>query len=195
MIRKLPPDHEFDDVRNSKSGQRTRDHMLAVAQHRHIVADVKDLLQPVRDVERGHATPLQALENFKKAIDLLGGQGCRRFVENEKLAFVAKRLGDLDQLKLGNAEAARQCRRSHVEADLFQEFRRSAVHRLIVHQAISARQMLKQQVFCHREVGKRMQFLVNDPDARLERLQRRGRMVLFAVKQDVTVIRPENAAE
>ncbi|MGO7624460.1 hypothetical protein ACC687_41825, partial [Rhizobium ruizarguesonis] len=64
-------------------------------------------------------------------------------------------VGD-DVTVLRYAEAARQCGRSNVEPDLFQEFGRSAVHCLIVKQAVSARQMLKQQVFRYRQVGKRV---------------------------------------
>ncbi len=69
------------------------------------------------------------------------------------------------------------------------------IHLLIIYQAVSARQMFKEQVFGNAKIGKRVKFLMNDPDARLKRFQRRGGMIGFAVRQDAAIIRLEEATK
>ena len=72
--------------------------VAAVAEHGAFVGQFGDLVHAVRDVEQGHAFRAQTLQHGEDALDVAGGQGRRRFVEDQDAGFPRQRLGDFDKL-------------------------------------------------------------------------------------------------
>src|SRR5271165_2601131 len=113
--------HHVHDLGDGQPGEGPRGDQLAIPQHGHAIADLVDLVQAMRNIEDRHAPRLEAPQDLEQPFDLLRSQGRGRLVEDEKLAFVTERLGDLDQLHLSDAEAGNERGRRDVEADFVQQ--------------------------------------------------------------------------
>ena len=138
---------------------------------------------------------MSRLKNLEQPVDLLRGEGRGRLVENEQLAFVGQRLGDLDELHLGDAEARNQRGRRHVETDFVQQGRRAAVGLAIIHQTVALRQALEQEVFRHRHLRQHGKFLMHDADAGAVGVGRGSRAIGLAVKDDLALVGRIDAGE
>ena len=99
-------------------GRAARDER-AVLQHGDGVAEVEDLLQPVRDVEDRDAARLEAAHDRVEQLDLVVGERGRRLVHLDDPRVDRERLHDLDDLLLGDGEGAhRGIRVDAVDAEL-----------------------------------------------------------------------------
>ena len=94
----------------------------AVAQHGDAVGDVGDLVQLVRDQDRGDALLAERDQTIeqRRAVGLVEAGG--RLVQDQQPYPLGKRLGDLDQLLLADAEIGDQRVRLFAQADLGQQF-------------------------------------------------------------------------
>ena len=101
--------------------QSSVDDRRAVAQDGDLVGDAGDLVQLVRDDDRGDALALELEQEVEQrlAVGLVEAGG--RLVEDQELHALGERLGDLDQLLLADAEIGDQRRRRLVQADLGEE--------------------------------------------------------------------------
>ena len=92
----------------------------AVAQDGDAVGDLGDLVQLVRDQDRGDALRLEARAAGRAAPALsLSLQARGRLVEDQQLDLLGQRLGDLDQLLLADAEVGdRASSGASLQADL-----------------------------------------------------------------------------
>ncbi len=77
----LPDQSWLIDVAHVRGGD-----VVAVAQDRHPVADVEDLLQAVRDVDDGDAAFGESLHDGEQLLQLLAAQDGRRLVHDQDLA-------------------------------------------------------------------------------------------------------------
>ena len=98
----------------------------AVADDGDVVGDPVDLVELVRDQDRGDALPLEFEQQVEQRLAVLFGQARRRLVEDQQLDFLAERLGDLDQLLLADADIGDQRLGVLVEADLLEQRARCA---------------------------------------------------------------------
>ena len=98
--------HRLDQPVLGQVGDRRRDDVAGVAQHRHRLADLVDLLQVVRDEEEGDALRLQLAHAHEQALDLVAVELRRRLVEDDEARAVGERTGDLDQLARLDLEVA-----------------------------------------------------------------------------------------
>ena len=168
----------------------------AVAQHRHPLADLEHLMQPVRDVNDGDAFCLELLDDGEEPLDLRRRQCRRRLVQHEELAVIAQRLGDLDQLHLGNAERLDARPRIDVEADLLEQRDGAPVERLAVDDAEGAAwQVFQHQILGDAEIRQKVELLMHDADAALLRIVRRLRLVGRAVEGDRAAVRLVDAGQ
>ena len=78
----------------------------AVAHHHDAVGDLGDLVQPVADIDEGHAFRLELADLLEQQLRLLAAKCGGRFVEDQKLGIERQRLGDLDLLLGGDAQRA-----------------------------------------------------------------------------------------
>ena len=81
---------------------------LAVADDGDVVGDAVDLVELVRDQDRGDALPLELEQQVEQRLAVLFREAGRRLVEDQELDFLAQRLGDLDQLLLADADIGDQ---------------------------------------------------------------------------------------
>ncbi len=78
----------------------------AVTQHRDAVRDLEHLGEPVADVHHADAALAACRDRAVQGLDLVRPQGRRRFVEQEHPRVRDERLGDFEQLALGQRECA-----------------------------------------------------------------------------------------
>ena len=104
---KIAADHRADEVVGGQAGQLARQHEAPVAQDGHALAEREDLLEPVRDEEDGDARLAQRRRDAEQALDLDRRQGGGRLVHHDHPRVERQRLGDLDELLLGDREPAR----------------------------------------------------------------------------------------
>ena len=89
-----------------RSATGARDDVAGVAEHRHRLADLVDLLQVVRDEQEGDALRLQLAHAHEQALDLVAVELGGRLVEDDEAGAVGERAGDLDQLARLDPEVA-----------------------------------------------------------------------------------------
>ena len=95
---------------------------IAVAQHRHAVAQLEDLVEPVRDED--DAAPLrdEVARRPEHALDLRLAQRRGRLVEDEQARVADEEAGDLDELPLADRERLDRGPELHVaEAELVED--------------------------------------------------------------------------
>ena len=99
-------------------GDRRGQHQLAVPQDGHVLADLEDLLEVVRDVEDGDAAGDQLADALEQAADRVALQRRRRLVQQDAPGAAGQRPGDLDDLQLLDRQVAAARVRVDVEAPL-----------------------------------------------------------------------------
>ena len=77
---------------------------LAVSQHRHAIAELEDLVQPVRDEDDAPALRDEVAHGLEHALDLRLAECRCRLVENEQARVADEEAGDLDELPLADRE-------------------------------------------------------------------------------------------
>ncbi len=99
-------DHQPDQRGVVEVGGRLGRDLLAVLEDGDRVAEVEDLLEPVGDVEDGDAALGEAADDGVEELDLVVGQRGGRLVHLDDPGVEADRLGDLDDLLLGDRQRA-----------------------------------------------------------------------------------------
>ena len=94
---------------------------LPVADDGDVVGDLVDLVELVRDQDRGDALPLEFEQQVEQRLAVLFGKAGGRLVEDQQLDFLAQRLGDLDQLLLADADIGDERLGVFVEPDLLEQ--------------------------------------------------------------------------
>ena len=77
---------------------------LAVSQDRHAIAELEDLVQPVRDEDDAPALRDEVARGLEHALDLRLAERRGRLVENEEARVTDEEAGDLDELPLADRE-------------------------------------------------------------------------------------------
>ena len=124
----------------------------------------------------GLARCLQPADQREQPRRLARRQRCRRLVEDDDAGIELQRLGDLDQLPLARRQALDQRLRRQVEIDLRAAARRCAARNAAaIDQSAAPRGMAPMKMFSAiDEVGKEVEFLVDEGDAAPLRLARVG---------------------
>ena len=169
--------------------------IAAIAKHRDAVRQGKNLGHSVTDIDDGNAPGFQLGDDREQGPGLCFRQGCGRFIKDQHVAIECQSLGDLDDLLAGNRQLAnpgvgrdrmqfRQCRlgtqlqvgRFHPECPAGIGFGH-------------------EDVFRHRHVRAKCDFLVHQPDAERLGNRRIGDMLPLALEHDFTGIRLQHAAQ
>ena len=144
--------------------------IVAVAEDGDLVAQRKDLLHSVADVDDGDAPRAQVADQGEKDLHLAVGQRGRRLVKRDHAEIVAReRAHDLDELPRAHAEIARL----GADIDLFArlaehgfDFICAAVHRFPVDgTGPGARLIAKEDILCHAQFAQHLHFLRHHVDA------------------------------
>ena len=121
-------DHRIDEFRRRRLGDVARHDVLAVAENRDSVAVVENLRQPVGDVDDRDAAGGEPANDAEERLRLALGQSGGGFVEDQHPAVERQRLGDLDQLLVGDRQVTHQ--RSRVDvAELAEDVARPPLER------------------------------------------------------------------
>lgn len=123
----------------------------AVAQHDDAIGDARQFVEPVRDVDHGHALAAQRIDAGEQCRALVRAEHGGRFVEHQHPAGAGQRAGDLDHLAVPDAEHVDGQARVEVESDPRQRLLRLALQRAAVDPAAAARQVAEEEVFGHRQ--------------------------------------------
>lgn len=99
-----------------------------------------------------------------------------------------QRLGDLDQLLLGDAQVAHFFSGVDLEIKFFEQAGRALVERCEVDESQASRLTAQPNVFGHRQIRDRAQFLLHDGDAGIEGFPRMMKFAAFAIDKNVAAI-------
>ena len=118
---KLPADHRSDQGVVIELGHRCRDDPFPVAQHAHVIADLVDLLEVVRDVEDRDAALLHPAHPLEQPLDRVRLERSGRLVQDEDAGADREGAPDLDDLLLLDREPRGGLGDVEVEAPLEQQ--------------------------------------------------------------------------
>ena len=189
-------DHRVDQLLRRRLGDRLGHDVAAVAHHGDALAEREDLVQPVRDEQHGRAAGAQRLDDAEEPVDLGLRERGRRLVHHDHARVGRERLGDLDDLLIGDREPARDAVGIELDAELVEEQLHLAPHAPPV-DAPAAAQRLRadEDVLRDRQVGEERGLLEDDGDAGCVRLRGRVEDDLDAVQQHAAAVGPVHAGE
>ena len=95
--------------------------LASVPQHRHAVADVIDLLQPMGNVDNPDLAFGELADELKQLLQLAIREGCRRLVHGDNPSVVVEYPGDLDHLLLSRAEISDTSIQRHLFSERFEQ--------------------------------------------------------------------------
>ena len=150
-----------------------------------IFRNLQHLVQLVADKEEGDAPGLQLMDHGEQGANLPLGQRAGGLVHDDEPGVLAQRLGDGDELLVGDRHLFHARVERDVDPDLRQRILGDAAHLAPVDHALALGQLLVQgDVFGHREVGEEGKVLVNDLDALTDGVDRMEVLVVLAVDGD-----------
>src|SRR6266550_4943917 len=124
----------------------------AVAQYGDASADAEDLIELVRDVNHGHASRAQLVQDGKERLDLRVGERRGWFVEHHDARVLRKSFGDFDELLLTNPQVSHRRQRINREVKIVEQLLRAAIKFLPIDDAQTARLATKKDVLGHAHV-------------------------------------------
>ena len=168
---------------------------LSVAQHRHAVAQLEDLVEPVRDEDDAAALGDEVARRPEHALDLGLAQRRRRLVEDQQARVADEQAGDLHELPLADRERLDRSAELHVaEAELVEH-----APRLLGETAPAVEQRdvdpSEEDVVLDAELGDEAQLLVHERDPVRLRLVRVAERELLAVEADHALVGLDEADE
>ena len=166
--------------------------VLAVTHDGDFIADAKNFVHLVADVDDGNALGAQLIDDGEQRFDLGCGQRGSGLVQNQHLAVRRNGLGDLDQLHLGNAQAAQLGMRVVVQMDFFQDAGRIGVHFIMVDDGdgsdFLSRIAPDVDILADGALGDGLQFLVHHRNAAVQCIERSFDLDLFALVDNFTLV-------
>ena len=103
--------HMPDGIGRRELGDRSSDHVAAVTENAYPISDLEDLFHAVVDEQDGDAPASQLPDDREEPLHLAARESRRRLVHHKHSGIERKRLGDLDQLLIGDRQP------SHRNAD------------------------------------------------------------------------------
>ena len=163
--RQVAADHHRDQMRRAEFRTVERADVARVAQHRHAIGDLIDLLHAMADVDDRNSAPFQGGDHFEQPLGLARGQRCRRLVHDDDAGVGRERPGDLDHLPLAERQRRNARARRERQAELLQDRAAALADLGLVGNAEAARLVAQKDVLAHREVGSQRKLLIDDCDA------------------------------
>ncbi len=106
QVLRIATNHQPHEAVGIETGQRTIRADGAVLQDRHVIAEVEDLIEPVRNVEDGDALVAKIANELHQHRHIRGGERRGRLVQDEHARFDEQSLGDLDDLPSAERQLA-----------------------------------------------------------------------------------------
>ena len=166
-VGEIPPDHETHDLGVIQFGRRLDGNEAPVAQDRHPVAELKNLLDAVRHIDDGHAFVAQTPDEGKEALDLIVRERGGRLVEGKHTHARLEGAHDFDDLALGGRELVAE--EIHGQDALEAIFSEAAAHQRVEPAAIEQTETLGQladpDVLGDVDAGDDLRLLIDDANA------------------------------
>ncbi len=179
-------DHLPHEVVDGRVGDRRRRDVRAVAHDRDDVAEIEDLVEPVRDEQERAALVAKAPRDGEQPVDLDARQRGRRLIHDQHASVERDRLRDLDDLLVGDREALGRTVGIDAHAEPEEERLHLTAHRPAVDPAEASDGLpAHEDVLRDRQVGEERGLLVDDGDARLLRLGGRREVDVLAVEAEL----------
>ncbi len=189
------PDHHADDVVAHGIGPIGLAGVAAVLQHSDAIGDREYLVHPMADEHDGAALLAQAPHHVEQLLHFVLAQPRRRFIEDEDRRVAGHRLGDLDQLALGQRQLADRQAGIDVHAEKTQQLARAAPQGAPVDQPEARRLLTDEDVGGHVHLGEQGQLLGHPGDAQVLGAARRQRVERAALDLDRSAVRGDDAGE
>ena len=169
---KAAADHHPDERLGIDLGNRPGSGNDAVAQHGDAVADLEDLLQPVRDVDEADALPGEPANDLEQLLELRPAEHGRGFVEYDDAGMAREGAGDLHHLPLGDAQISYPGTRIDRKPQAQQRLPAAADRFAPVDGAEPGfRQTAQKQVLGDAQVRRQHRFLIDDGETAFDHLQ------------------------
>jgi hypothetical protein len=195
-VLQLAADHVGDQPLARHRGHHVvRDDLAAVAEDGAGIAQLVQLLQPVRDVDQRAALGAQALDQAEQDLGLAVRQAAGRLVEGDDLGVLHDGLADLDHLALRDGQLGQARGRVQLHADGGQLLGHQPARGLVVDQAQARRQAAQQHVLGDGQLGDVLQLLVDDGHAGRDGVAGRREVALLAVDEQPAAVGLVLAAE
>ncbi len=178
-------------------GRRQRRDVSSVAEHGDAIANRRDFLEPMRDVDDGHAGGLERPDAIEEPLDLPVGQRRRRFVHDQDARVLRERLRDLHHLLLRDAELVDERARVEVQAKHVEQAPGLGVHPPVIDRAGQPAAGLAPEIDVLRDVEIRdeRELLEDDGDAQVAGVGGRSQVHGRAVDEDLARVRPMRPAQ
>ena len=171
-------------------------HHHAVAQHRIAVTDLHDLAQLVGDKDDANVLLFQRAQDLKYVLDLRVGQRGGGFVHDDDLGVHQKRAGNLHDLLVGGVQVAHHGAGVQAKRHALKYLPGFRDHARMVQKAVFLFQLpADEHVLIDREVVDEVQFLMDEGDARVQRLAGVLESLRLVVQQNLPRVGPEHAAQ
>ncbi|MNX82053.1 hypothetical protein D3C86_1137640 [compost metagenome] len=118
-VRQFAADHGANDPTFIDSLDAAIDDVdgTAITDHSNLVCHPPNLIELVRDDDRGDATPFELEHQLEQGVAVFFIKARSRLVKNQQAYVLGQRLGDLHHLLLADTEVAHQGLRPGIEAD------------------------------------------------------------------------------
>ena len=194
-ISEVAPDHQPDDHGWCQRRGRMRRDQPAVLQHGDAVGDRLQLGHAMGDVEDRRALAPERPDQFEQLSGIALVERRGRLVHDDDLRIERQRLGDLDQLLLGDRQRFHQRLGMDPGADTLEQLARALLHNGAVEQAAAARLKAEEDVVGDAALRQQAELLVEDADPGPARLDRMSEGNGLPAEQDFALVGAIDAAE
>ena len=174
-VLKLAAHHHGDERARVHFGKGPGAHEPAVLEHGNRIADLEDLVHPVRDVDDRLAGIPQASDVLVENLDVRGIERSGRFVQDEDRGIRLYTVRDFHELALSDRQLGNQRPGLQIEPEIDQRALRVGIHASIIEAAEArARLAAEKEVFGNSQIGQERQLLKHGRYAEFESFARIG---------------------
>ncbi|MND59740.1 hypothetical protein D3C80_509430 [compost metagenome] len=170
-------DHAFNDGTHRRRAIGKFMHPLAIAQHDDAVGDLFDLFHAVGNIDDADTLGAQLAHLLEQRLRFRAAKCRRRLIEDQKFRVQRQRLGDFDQLLVGGGKTGHLAGGGNVEIEARQLLLGSAHHLGAVDNAVLHQPAADEDIFSDGKLRQKLQLLMDEHDALVDRLARRCRLV------------------
>ena len=165
--------------------------LFSLTQHRKSLGDGFDLAQFVRDEDHGETVLYESAEGLEKGVGLLGGQDRGGLVENQQLNVPVEGLEDFDPLLLAHRKVLHASVGIDMEAVSFGKLTNALAGGVRGELTPLGGLVAEDDVFPDRKGRNQHKMLMNHPNARFHRIDRRSESDFFALPEETSLGRRE----
>ena len=159
--------HHADQIRAGDVFDVLRANVFAVPHNHGTVADLKNFLQPVGEIDDRNAFFLGLSDDPEKDFRLPVGKGRRRLIQDEDFHIGRNRLGNLHQLHLRQSEGTHIHLRVDRHAELIENRLGLTYHLLIIHKNAVSGVFPHKNIFADGQIRHQVELLIYGRDAQL----------------------------